>query len=140
MKKAKYFGIKELISRACYEKFGEKAWALFDEKAIITLDWIRENIGKPITVNDWAWGGLQQHRGYRWEDCHIGAAFSSHKEGKAFDFSVKGMTDNEVKDWLDEHERELPFKIRIEEEDTNAKVHFDVRKHDCDSNIYYFKP
>lgn len=140
MKKAKHFGIKELVSRACYEKFGESAWKFFDEKAIDTLDWLRDNIGKPITVNNWAWGGEYQHRGYRWDDCTIGARFSAHKEGKAFDFSVKGMTDSEVKDWIEAHENELPHRIRIEEEDTVAKVHFDTRTHYENSKIYYFKP
>jgi len=141
MKKAKHFGIKELVSRACYEKVGESAWQFFDGKAIDTLDWFREKIGLPITVNDWAWGGQYQHRGFRWDDCAIGASKSAHKEGKAFDFSVKGMTDNEVKDWIEENESELPYRIRIEEEDTNAKVHFDTRRLDTDAEkIKYFRP
>ena len=140
MKKSKYFDIRELVSKDTYESLGEKAWELFDRKAIDTLDFIRENTGLPVIVNDWKWGGENQYRGYRKRDCPIGAKYSAHKDGKAFDFTVKGWTDEQTEEWLNKNADRLPYNIRIEIEDTNTKVHFDTRIISPVSKITYFKP
>ncbi len=140
MKKSKYFDIRELVSKDTYEQHGERAWEFFDRKAIDTLDFIRENTGLPVIVNDWKWGGENQYRGYRERDCKIGAKYSAHKDGKAFDFTVKGWTDEQTKKWLSDNAERLPYNIRIEIEDTNTKVHFDTRIISPEHRITYFKP
>ena len=140
IKKSKFFGIKELVPKSTYEKEGEGAWRLFDSKALEVLDWLRENIGIPMTVNNWQWGGEYHYRGWRPIDCTEGAKYSPHKDGCAFDISVKGWTDEQLKDWLKANESKLPHRIRVEIENTNSKVHFDTRPHNWKSNIYYFKP
>ena len=141
MKKSKYFGIKELVSKACYEKLGEAAWEKFAPEIIDTIDFLREGIGLPMTVNNWQWGGTGNHRGYRWSDCIIGAKYSAHKEGKAVDISVKGWTDEQFEKWIVDHEAKLPHKIRIEVENTNTKLHIDTRVgSDIKNKITFFKP
>ena len=51
--------------------------------------------------------------------------------GKAIDFDVKGMTADEVREWLIENEDLLPYKIRLEHKinktgKTITWVHMDV--------------
>lgn len=140
MKKSRYFDIRELVPKDVYEKLGESAWELLDRKAIDTLDFIRENVGLPVIVNDWKWGGQNQYRGYRPKDCTIGAKYSAHKDGAAFDITVKGWTDEQLKKWLSDNEQKLPYNIRVEIEDTNSKVHFDTRVISPLNKITYFKP
>ena len=140
MKKSRYFDIRELVPKSVYEKLGGSAWELLDRKAIDTLDFIKEKTGLPVIVNNWKWGGEDQYRGYREKDCPIGAKWSAHKDGKAFDVTVKGWTDEQFEAWLKEHESELPYPIRIEQENTNTKVHIDTRIISPESKITYFKP
>ena len=140
MKKSRFFDIRELVPKSVYEKLGESAWELLDRQAIDTLDFIKEKSGKTVIVNNWKWGGEDQYRGYRDRDCPIGAKYSAHKDGKAFDVTVKGWTDEQFEEWLKEHASELPYNIRIEQENTNSKVHFDTRIISPVSKITYFKP
>jgi hypothetical protein len=140
MNRSKYFQIQELVPKEVYASQGMRAWDLLDKRAIETLDWLRENIGRPITVNNWMWGGSNQLRGYRPKGCLIGAPQSAHKEGMAFDFSVDGWTDEQTKAWIEANKEGLPHRIRIEIENTNSKVHFDVRGFVGTEKIKYFNP
>jgi len=134
---SKHFNIKELVSRKTYEEFGTGAWQLFDPKIIEVIDWIRDQLNAPITVNNWSWGGQFENRGYRDENCTVGKAKSAHKQGMALDFDVKGMTAYEVRQWLFHHADELPHSIRCEE-GVNW-VHVDTRAIKG-KNLYFFKP
>jgi hypothetical protein len=143
-KPSKYFKIYELVSRAVFNKYGESAWQFLDQKAIDTLDWIRENIHRKMYVNDWYWNHTEtatQYRGYRHEEEYSGGALKSiHKRGGAFDSSVDGMTDEEYEAWIWDNQDGLPHPIRIELEDTRTKVHWDVGYFSTGEKIYYFKP
>lgn len=120
----KYFGIKELVCPHVYELYGEAAWQFLDERMLKNLEWIREKLGKPIIVNNWAKGGQYSQRGLRCTRCILviekvdlrKVYLSAHIQGKAVDFNVVGMTAEEVRDWLEEHKQELPHKIRIEKD------------------------
>lgn len=98
MYRPKYFKIQELVDHPTYERRGEKAFELLDERALMMLDEVREHFGKPVTVNNWAWNpnGFN-YRGFRAHDCPVGASLSQHKLGRAFDFDVQGMTADEVR-------------------------------------------
>ena len=63
--RSKYFKIQELVSEAVYKKYGDKSWEFIDTKLIKVLDLLREHFNKPITVNNWLWGGNLQQRGLR---------------------------------------------------------------------------
>lgn len=136
-KPAKYFEIYELIPQDRFELMGEDGWCLLDQKLIDTLDWIRENIDKAMTINDYHWKGLRQFRGWRPEDCAVGAKKSAHKEGRAADFDVSGMTAESVRQWLEQHKNELPHPIRCES-DVNW-VHIDTKAKEG-FKLYFFKP
>lgn len=67
--KCKHFGIKELVSRKVYNafiKYGEAfIWGFFDAEILQDVDLIRETWGKPIIINDWAFGGSLEQCGLR---------------------------------------------------------------------------
>lgn len=127
-----YFGIDELVCRHVYEKHGERAWSFFDPRLLAVLLFIRERIDKPMTINNWNRGGGYSQRGYRCNRCDLVSAktkantlyCSAHMRGQAVDFDVRGLTAEDVRRWIDEHQAELPFKIRVE--DGVSWVHLDV--------------
>lgn len=90
MKKCAYFGIKELVSKQVYKKFGEKAWMFFDPEVKEDLDTIREANGAGIIINNWATGGSLSQCGLR---CNLDPLVlakttiycSAHCMGKGFD-------------------------------------------------------
>ena len=150
IKKAqRYFNIKELVSEKVYNKYGERAWQFFCPRLLHTLVIIRENIGKPITVNTWHNGGSFSQRGLR---SNLGAIFlskfkkgsmylSAHVMGKGVDFDVKGMTAVQVREWILKNESLFPYKIRLENKMKGKPiswVHLDVFYNVNNPHIYLF--
>ena len=132
-----YFTIKEFVSRKMFENNSEEElWKLLDPKLLKTISWLRERLG-PMRINTWASGGDLEQRGYRGKDCTIGAVHSAHKEGKALDFDVKGMTSEQVRQWIELHQEELPYPIRYE--DRVTWCHIDTREVK-DDRAYEFQP
>ncbi len=87
----KHFIVQELVDKFTYEKFGELSWQFFDPHSLIMIDGIRDYFNSPVYINNWDMGGENQYRGLRASYVNIGATFSLHKFGKAFDMTVKGL-------------------------------------------------
>lgn len=93
MYKCEHFGIKELVSPVVYNKWGEKAWMFFDEDVLKELDYIRETLGAPIIINNWASKGSLRQCGLRSNLDEIPKTntlknnlyLSAHTQAKAFD-------------------------------------------------------
>lgn len=141
-----YFDIRELVCRHVYEKFGRYAWSFFDPRLLDTLLVIREKIGKPIVVNNWASGGQHTQRGYRCNLCPIPKEktsleklyMSAHCQGMAVDFNVVGMSVAETHRWLKENQIFLPHAIRLESQRSAPTwIHIDMRS-DGMQPITYF--
>ena len=79
------FTIQELVTPRTFEKLGEYAFKLFDEKALQSLDKLRTDYGKALKINDWSRGGRYSESGLRDIHTSTGASKSSHKFGYAFD-------------------------------------------------------
>lgn len=141
-----FFSIEELVDKTVYDKYGEGAWKFIDTKILTTLLIIRKELGKPMTINNWKWGGKFSQRGLR----HNMSALvknktrlylSAHIFGKAFDFDVKGMTAVEVREWIVANSEKFPFKIRLER---NMKgnpiswVHIDVMSDSSKPHVHQF--
>lgn len=125
-----YFKIKELVCEHVYERHGENAWAFFDPRLIAVLLFIRTNLGKPMTINNWATGGNFSQRGLRCNLCELvkkktSLYVSAHMEGMAADFDVRGMTAEQVRTWLYNNRERIPYPIRLEKD--TSWVHIDVR-------------
>jgi len=78
-----------------------------DPKLIVIAQWIREQIGKSVTINNYATGGQYKESGLRDINTKTGAKKSAHKEGKAIDIKVKGMLASDVFDWCIDRQTEL---------------------------------
>ena len=141
----KYFGIKELVCKHVYERHGSTAWTFFDPRLLETILFIREGIGRPIYVNNWSRGGSLSQRGLRCNLCQLvkdktdsdKLYMSAHNQGMGIDFDVNGMSAKQVRNWIKEHQEELPHPIRVEE-DVNW-VHIDVRSDDSKKKLTWFK-
>lgn len=94
--KSKHFTIKELVDRKTYGIFGDNAFMLFSPNALMMIDGIREFLDIPIVINNWSSGGQYQFSGFRARSVEIGAEYSQHRLGSAFDLKPKGLTIQEA--------------------------------------------
>lgn len=141
----RFFGIKELVCKHVYDRFGEGSWQFLDERLLETLYTIRLYLDKPIIVNNWAKGGAYDERGLRCNVCPLvrektsleKVYISAHLQGKAVDFHVPGMTSEEVRSFIKEIRLQLPYPIRIER-DTDGWVHIDMRNDNPSEKIVMF--
>lgn len=151
MKKSYLFDIKELVCPDVYNRDGEAAWRYFRPVLIDFLDWFREEIKRPVYVNNWKWGGDKTQRGYRCNLCNIVKSkeklyVSAHMLGAGLDFNVEGMEPNEVREWLHNNiHRFFGFwhkykpKCRLESSRLAPTwVHIDFYEHDEPGIIYEF--
>ena len=84
MYRCKHFKIEELVPPSIARDHGERSWQFLDQRALKTLDKLRDKFGK-IIVNDYSFGGRNKYRGFRPHYCHVGAIQSQHRFGRAFD-------------------------------------------------------
>lgn len=139
------FSTQELVCPHIYERFGDVALQYFDIRLLETLLWIRKNIGLPMTVNTWSFGGNLSQRGLRCNMCEMvkgktQAYLSSHILGQGIDFNVNGVDAADVRKWLDECQKQLPYPIRLERMHDGKEitwVHLDVRN-ETPYKIVYF--
>ena len=130
--KSKYFKIQELVSENVYKKYGEKAWEFIDTRLIKVLDLLREHFGKPVTINNWCFGGTLHQRGLRANKDEIVTSkkdyyISQHCLGKAVDFNVKGLSAQEVYQEILDNKDKFYLISRIENiKDTPTWVHIDI--------------
>lgn len=85
-----YFSIRELVSPYVYSKRGERAWDLFTDETLMMLLRVRIFYGKSLIINSSSKGYSQS--GYREPSSTVGAEFSAHKLGQAFDLKDARMT------------------------------------------------
>lgn len=147
-----YFQIHELVSSEVYYTRGEKAWQLFDFRALKTLEWLRENIGS-CTVNDWKWGGDLSQSGLRTYEFYmqdgftmkpqalekLSDSFTQHKYGRAFDCKFRDSDAESVRQWIKDNWHKSGFDWAITLEEGVSWVHFDVRNQP-ENIVYSFKP
>ncbi len=141
-----YFCVEELVDKTVFDKYGESAWKFIDETLIETLLILRDNINRPMTINNWKWGGSFSQRGLRHNMSPLvknktRLYLSAHIFGKAVDFDVQGMTAVEVREWIVKNEHLFPYKVRLER---NMKgkpiswVHLDVMSDETKPKVYQF--
>ena len=150
----KHFTIKELVPKHIIDGYGEEgAWKLLDEKALKTLEWLRENLG-PCTINNWHLGGSFSQSGLRtWQffmqdgktteedaKAEYDKSGSQHKYGRAFDGKFKNHTAEEVRKWIKENWSKSGFDWSITLEEGVSWLHFDVRPRTKSKKVYSFKP
>ena len=98
-----HFYLAEFVPKEIYRQFGDNSIRFLDRRLIAVCEWIRVEIAKPITINNWSTGGQFNYSGFRPPDCTIGAKLSSHKRGTAADLHVQGMTPKEVMKFIQDN-------------------------------------
>lgn len=133
----KHFIVEEFFPYQVIAKYGEdKCWEFMDERVLKFMDWIREELDRPIIINNYKWGGKFSYRGFRPNTYKKSRLYcSQHCFGRAIDFDVEGMTSDEVRKWLKTHINDLPFNIWVE--DKVNWVHIDVR-YSNKGKLYFF--
>ena len=133
----KHFRIEELVDRVVFQKYCNRAWQFLDSRILYSIDQIRNKLCKPITINDWLWGGTRVNSGLRSPETTTGAMYSQHKFGRAVDFIVKDMSAIEVRRWLVDNKGKSFLKyITAIERNTPTWTHIDCRN----SQFFYFNP
>ena len=140
----RHFDLKELVCPDIYNKFGDVAWQFFDDKMLMTLDLLRDQLG-PIYVNNWDSGGQFDERGFRCIQCSLVKKaikekrlyVSPHMTGQGVDFDVEGMTASQTRIWILSNQIKLGFPIRLEKNVT--WVHLDTRQGD-QGKVTLFNP
>ena len=123
-KRSKYFAITELVCPHVYSRHKEQAWAFIDGKLIDIIDFLKEKYpNRKIIINNYnvKQGGHTQ-RGLRCNLCQlvkdktkaITVYLSQHIFGAAIDFTVEGLTADQVRADIILWRDELPHPIRME--------------------------
>ncbi len=123
MYQTEHFTITELVSPDVYEARGDKAWSLLDDRALETLDQLRDKFG-PITVNNWQWNGPRQWSGLRTPDSPYYSKYSQHSFGRAFDCIFSDKAADGPREYVLAHQDEFPHIRGLELGVT--WFHFDV--------------
>lgn len=126
MSNAKYFRLEELVHPEILTARGDRAWELLDPRAVQILDRLRERYG-PTVCNTWHQGGNASNRGLRPFDSSIGARWSQHKYGRAFDVHFKDISVQEVYADLLDTEGHLGIRVLEDIKFTPTWLHFDMR-------------
>ena len=128
-----HFLTSELVCPHVYKKYGDKSLMFADPRLLAWLEWFREAIGRPVMVNNYHQAGKYTQRGYRCNMCSLVREktnknemyLSAHTRFQAVDFQVSDMLDEEVRQWIDRYQKDMPVPIRIENK-TSGWVHVDV--------------
>jgi hypothetical protein len=107
MKVSAHFELREFIDPVTYKELGDKSIEKIDKRLIDIAELLRTLTGKPVTINNWFNGGQYKESGLRRMDSPTGAKRSAHKEGKAIDCKVSGMTVAAVHALVMAHEKEF---------------------------------
>ena len=127
--RARHFGLQELVCPEIYKARGERAWELLDDESVAMLDGFRDYFGK-ITVNDYEWGGTFKYSGLRPLTGGVGAPYSMHRYGRAFDCKPKEVTVLEMYNAILAKPEKFPLVRALENiKATPTWLHADRRNH-----------
>ncbi len=145
MKISKNFDIREFIPPIVWKLFGTWAQYFFINKDLVQIvQHLRDEIGEPITINNWHVHGNYKNSGFRMPFTKIGAKFSAHKLALAVDIKVNNKTPYEVYKIIMDNE-DFFFRMglrRIEDPRyTPSWLHIDLLERGSNENgIKVFKP
>jgi hypothetical protein len=124
------FHLDEFVHPDYHNKFGANALWFIDHRIITVAQELRDDLGVPITINNYMTGGQYKSSGLRTQGSKIGAKYSQHKYGRAIDCKFGGMTIKEVYDFI-LHNQDKYFGIGLSTieniEHTPTWLHLDCR-------------
>src|SRR3990172_9184094 len=135
MKIGSFFVLQEFIPPVIYNKWGDRSIWFIDKRIFLLADFIRNRLGKAMTINNWHTGGSFSLRGFRPPETTTGGALSQHRFGRAIDFNIAGMTPQEIyKDITDHFDMYSKAGLTTVEDIafTTGWNHVDIRQIDSD--------
>jgi hypothetical protein len=121
---SRHFVIQEYVPRSIYQKMGQTAWELLDDRLLMTDDALRDKFG-PIIINNWHLNGDREWSGLRTPESPFYSPTSQHAHGRASDKLFKSVTSKEVRRYILDHPAEFPYIHGLE---LNVNwVHSDIR-------------
>ena len=124
-KVSKNFILPEFVSKDIYEKFGSNSLWFIDSRIIESCQKLRDNLGIPLTINNWYYGGDRQESGLRLPGMKNYSQYSQHSFGRAVDIISDDMTAEEMRKHIFLNPSEYPH-IRAIESKVNW-LHIDCR-------------
>ena len=115
-------------------------YKLINPKIIELAVFYREYFKKPIVINNWHTGGTYTLRGWRPRNTKIGAKFSEHKNGNAFDCDVKGLSPNQVRKIILTDQNLFFSKGLRRVESLVNWVHSDIKETNLTNKVLFFNP
>lgn len=93
MKVSENFTVQEFVPKSLYDRFGDKAIWYVSPWQIEIAEIVRKHFGgRPMTINNWSFGGILHNRGTRLPYWGGTRNVSQHKFKAAIDFSIKGVS------------------------------------------------
>jgi hypothetical protein len=124
----KNFTVQELVPPEVYTERGDAVAQLMDVRIINVAQWLRDKLGKPITINNWNTGGQYKESGLRNFETSTGAKWSQHKYGRALDLKITDMQAEDVRKFIRLNWATLKtMGLTTIEKDTPSWVHIDCR-------------
>ncbi len=145
MKISEHFLVQEFLTPNQYKAFSknptkEAFYKLIHPSVVELAEFYRDFFDAPVIINNWHVGGTYTLRGLRPKNCDIGAKFSMHKVGKAFDCDIKGLTAEQVRDII-ESNQELFYKKGLRRIENNVSwLHSDIKETNLTNKILFFNP
>lgn len=128
----KYFKAEELLPK------GVTDTSLLKPNLLQLIDEVREILGVPCSINNYAKGGTRQWCGLRTDACTEGAPHSQHRLGNAADLHPVGLTADEARAKLKAAVAEGKLKNLGGVEEGVSWVHVDARPR-VNGKVLYFK-
>ncbi len=137
MKVSKNFILQEFIDPLFYDEYSEKAIWFIDARIIQSAQALRDNLGIPLTINNWYYGGQRKESGLRLPYSQNYSQFSQHSFGRAVDIVSDQMSAQEMRNHLYQNKHLYPHINAIE--DKVSWLHIDCRTTISD-NYLIFSP
>lgn len=125
IKVSKNFILPEFVSKTTWYIHGHKSLWFIDERIIETCQKLRDNLGIPLTINNWYYGGTREESGLRVPGMKNYTLTSQHSFGRAVDIVSDKMTAEEMREHIYKNADEYKHIKAIE---TNVTwLHIDCR-------------
>lgn len=132
MKVSKNFTLEEFINPNDFAEHKEASIELIDPKIIQIAQFIRDDTGLAVTINDWHTGGKFKESGLREQNTKTGSKKSAHKTGHAIDVKIKGWGGKEWYEYVKKNAKKL-YQLgarRIEDKSlATTWLHIDTKEH-----------
>lgn len=151
MKISEHFVMQEFVPPQIYAEIMAKPtdseklelfYQYVDIRIVALAEFYRSDFGKPITINNWHLGVKNPFtlRGFRPKDTNVGAMFSQHKLGRAFDCDIKGYTAKQLRAKINANQKRF-YEMGLRRVETNVTwLHSDIKDTTLINKIVFFKP